>query len=205
MVNVASRLPFGLHNKTISTPHKEGGRALIRGSSSFTPSYSRSISNSSLPTPFSTHMGAHYAPSRSSSTAFGIDQNHSITEDYTENEDEPSGSDSRSRRETPLHPAFNIRIVRGLPGLGPRRGRPKKKVVTENGLLGPDSSTDILSHEDHVQGPAEGYSAGKATPMDTADHASGTETLPYDDEANSSSVLDFKLQDSEPLVVDWDR
>ncbi len=191
MVNVASRLPFNLHNKNVSiTPHEESA---IIGFSSSTPSYSRSVSASSLPPPFSTRLGVNYTLSRSSSTALC---KHPLNEDYTENEDEPSGSVSRSRTGTPRPPVFNIRMVRGLssnPALGVRRGRPKERAASENGgILGPDIA-GILSEEDHARPPAEGFPAGQVIPTDSV-----VAMLAPD------YALDFKLRDSGPLVVDWD-
>jgi hypothetical protein len=213
MVNVASRLPFNLHNKNVSiTPHSEGARASLIGFSSLTPSYSRSVSASSLPPPSSTRLDVNFTPSRSSSTALC---QHPLNEDYTEIDYEPSGSGSRNRTGTPRPPAFNIRMVRGLsssPALGVRRGRPKERAASENGeILGPDIDADgILSQEDHVRVPAEGFSAGQVIPTVSVEHFS-VMTMQAPDYAefipkSSSSVpiLDFKLQDSGPLVVDWD-
>jgi len=205
MVNVASRLPFNLHNKNVSiTPHNQIARVSLIGFSSLTPSYSRSVSASSLPPPFSTRLGVNYTPSRSSSTALC---KYPLNEDYTENEYESSGSGSRSRTRTPRPPAFNIRVVRGLspnPALGVRRGRPKERAASENEeILEPDfDAAGILSQEDHVRAPAESPPASQVIPVE---HSS-IMTIQPPDYAGSipKPILDFRLQDSGPLVVDWD-
>ncbi len=232
MVNVASRMLFNLDNKSVSLTPQDGEGQPLAGPSAFPPTYSRSESASSLPqhirvythSPLSPHYATrsslNHTVSRGSSMTFRLSDDHATSGDYDNEDDEHSGSGSRVRTRALRPPAFNIRLVRGVPlhphaeGSEPRRGRTKRKAASGK-----------------VESPSPSI-RGSCTASQKVDNSAGLEDdEPAEQSSNSSvgqeplhwpplsaselqagpvlsispaSTTDFKLRETAPLVVGWD-
>ena len=228
MVNVAARMPFNLDSKNIFViSQDEGGSGPLAGPA-FPPTYSRSESASSLPqhirvythSPLSPHFATRSTlnptVSRSSSITFRLDDDHATASgDYDNEDDECSGSGSRARTRALHPPTFNMRLVRGVPlhahaeASEPRRGRTKIKAGSGKvESLSPSISDSRTASQqaDNLPGLEEG---------DPAEQSSiacvGQEPLRWPELAASEvqagpvPTTDFKLRDTGPLVVGWDK
>jgi len=233
MVNVASRMPFSMDNNSPQDEGGRAPLALA-GPSAFPPTYSRSESASSLPQHIRVYIHSPVSPhyvtrstlnhtiSRSSSITFRLDDDHATTSgDYDNEDDERSGSGSRVRTRALRPPTFNMRLVRQVPlqpnaeGSEPRRGRTKMKAGSGKvDSLSPSirGSCTASQRVDNLPGLEDGDPAEQSSSACVGQEPSRWPPLTASEMqarpvllTSPASTTDFKLRDTGPLVVGWDK
>ncbi|KAF9445695.1 hypothetical protein P691DRAFT_805278 [Macrolepiota fuliginosa MF-IS2] len=215
MVNLHARLPFNLHNRSLSAR--------------LDPSSSRSASDSLLVSPTSPRYPISYAvphtnfytsplglgdsrrssASRSSSVAFAVDVAHHGDDDIEEGEDDHEGNegDDVDDDRTPI---LNLRLVIPAgPVLPLSRGRSPLKSTNEEDaedtgtapqtIPPPLPKPDLL--EAGVTSPSSTVMPVITTPRDApeVEHL-GQPTVSI----SPASTISFRIQETTPLILDWE-
>jgi len=191
MVNVNARLPFNLHNKNLS--------ATIDASSSG----SRSGSSNRL------YISPLSPPSRSSQEQIqryvGTSHEHlAVSRDSSSpGSREPSVHESVSSTRTPI---LNVRLVKQLPagtaGIAARRGRARRK-GGESPSIGSGTGIREESVPVDIGLPSSDGTVADNTPQAKDFCLGPPETVEPMVSVSPASTVDFIIQDTGPLTVNW--
>ena len=192
MVNINSRLPFNLHNKTLSAIDASSSGS--RSGSSNRPS----VNFSPISRPSRSHeqiRGYVGAPlEHVSRPAISRDSSGSR---------EPSVHESVSSTRTPI---LNVRLVKNVPagtvGIAARRGRARRK-GGESTSIGSGTGIREESVAVDIGLPSSDDTVADNTPRAKDFSLGSGETIEPMVSVSPASTVDFIIQDTGPLTVTW--
>jgi hypothetical protein len=193
MVNINARLPFNLHNKTLSATIDASSSGSRSGSSNrpslnFSPLSPPSRSKEYVGAPLEHDSHPSLAKSRDSSTPGSR---------------EPSAHESVSSSRTPI---LNVRLVKNLPagtvGIAARRGRARRK-GGESTSIGSGTRIREESVPVDIGLPSSDGTVADNTPQAKDFYLGSAKTIEPLVSVSPASTVDFIIQDTGPLTVTW--